>query len=378
MTERPETDRSETLELPALPELPDGLHQEWLNAQGALSGALGEQSPVLATELRRWLVAHCLEGLSGITPSISGPIVPPVFPRSRGFLSSRDRARRTAVRAGFDHVDVRLRLHREGFLPSLLAPETPYVLHALVEGPMPTGKVSNAGLVRITDTTFTAHHNNYDLPDPHAARRLTAALVDDVITRSQRGDDPPVALGAWTIFTFLAIHPFVDGNGRTARLLYLLLASADLGFPDLAALEVLSSERTTYIHLLRRGYNVTPRWRPEVMDATEFVLTVTGWSILGARRATRRVETASRAAAAAEAAIPGLTPEQVALIVRTWIERLLPLPVDPVRWGLAESLVERGLAEQVPLPPSRLDGTVTRGYRLTPVLTEALGAALLD
>lgn len=78
---------------------------------------------------------------------------------------------------------------------------------------------------------------------------------------------PPVA-AAVAHLEFVAIHPFSDGNGRTARALArLLLARGDLGFGGLVSLDgQLDHERATYFSAIsattgRRyepGYDATP------------------------------------------------------------------------------------------------------------------------
>ena len=61
----------------------------------------------------------------------------------------------------------------------------------------------------------------------------------------------PVVRAALTHEMFLAIHPFLDGNGRTARLLLNLQLMRD-GYP--AAL-LLASARPRYIQALEQGHH---------------------------------------------------------------------------------------------------------------------------
>ncbi len=85
--------------------------------------------------------------------------------------------------------------------------------------------------VRITGAAHTP-------PAPDEAYRQMKNFFADL---SWRYKDDPITLAAWTHAEFVRIHPFIDGNGRTSRLLmnYQLLANAlvSVSVPKLDRLE---------------------------------------------------------------------------------------------------------------------------------------------
>lgn len=75
-------------------------------------------------------------------------------------------------------------------------------------------------------------------PDPDEAYRQMKNFFADLSWRYQ---DDPVTLAAWTHAEFVRIHPFIDGNGRTSRLImnYQLLLNGlvSVSIPKLDRLE---------------------------------------------------------------------------------------------------------------------------------------------
>lgn len=75
-------------------------------------------------------------------------------------------------------------------------------------------------------------------PDPDEAYRQMKNFFADLSWRYQ---DDPVTLAAWTHAEFVKIHPFIDGNGRTSRLImnYQLLLNGlvSVSIPKLDRLE---------------------------------------------------------------------------------------------------------------------------------------------
>ena len=75
--------------------------------------------------------------------------------------------------------------------------------------------------------------------DPHSEVRARIGALCDWLERSKRAPDiHPIARAAIAHLEFVRIHPFMDGNGRTARLLqHLLLAQVGWDVRGLLALE---------------------------------------------------------------------------------------------------------------------------------------------
>ena len=62
--------------------------------------------------------------------------------------------------------------------------------------------------------------------------------------------DHPVVQAAMAHFEFVSIHPFVDGNGRTARLLMNLILIKNGYFPAV----ILKNDRLKYYDVLEKGH----------------------------------------------------------------------------------------------------------------------------
>lgn len=338
--------------LPAVPEISAEALDHWYETHTTTADRLASLDIQIQSVLNDWRLDRCLEGLAGVTPSISGQTVAPLFPAPRRFLSPSDRARLAGARAGIEHVDVRLALVADGLDPAMLHPETPYVLHALVEG-RPTGEdITNPGLARVRDSGWKVRRTVFNPPPADMARPLVSLMIETITSRPSS----PPALAAWALFTFLSIHPFVDGNGRTARLLYLLISSMGLRTLDVGALEAIALSRPDYLAALQKGQSTTPMWDPRLLDASPLVEVMYRWSIWGARRHMLQAEAIRSIDERLRAELPGLTTAGTALMIRAWLERGIGL--DPgSRWGLyeLESMADAELLRRGRLPASAYD-----------------------
>jgi Fic family protein len=74
-------------------------------------------------------------------------------------------------------------------------------------------------------------------------------MLDDLIAYSQSTDDPPVLKAARVHYKFVSIHPFVDGNGRTGRLLMNLMLMQN-GYPPAI---ITPKDRLIYLNSLQKG-----------------------------------------------------------------------------------------------------------------------------
>lgn len=84
------------------------------------------------------------------------------------------------------------------------------------------------------------------LPNPRKVPDLMARFIADMTTR---GDLHPVELAAEAHYQLVTIHPFVDGNGRTARLLMNLILMQH-GFPPAL---IRKRDRLRYIGSLEKA-----------------------------------------------------------------------------------------------------------------------------
>lgn len=383
------------LGLPEIPTVPEEQLAAWWGAHGRQARALDLLAPPVRGALDRWWRDRCLESMAGITPSTSGGEDVPLFPAPRAFLSTTDVARLESTRSAFDHVDVRLMLADQGVDRTLLRPETAFVLNALAEGGQTGRHITNPGQLRVKDSGWIVRANPYNMPPPPVISHLVDSLVDRVADVVGTDHQPSPALGGWAAFTFLSIHPFADGNGRTARLLYLLLASRGLPHVDLGAVERLGRNRRAYVDALQSGQWTTTNWDPRRLDPAPFVEQLTAWSTEGALLHERRANAIGAVAEAVAGILPPLDPGRegpaIASIVGAWLDRVVDVAsltepivdeVEDVDVGRSlESMVAMGAMERFPLPASRRrHGVPTVGYRLVSGLrdrcTEAAAAAL--
>ncbi len=107
----------------------------------------------------------------------------------------------------------------------------------------------------------------YQAPDESAVPNLMQCLVDWL--RSSR--DHPLVRVALLHLNLVAIHPWLDGNGRTARILSSLeLMRSQVSAPELISVEpYLREHQTEYFECLATTLGHT--YQPERHDATEWV-----------------------------------------------------------------------------------------------------------
>jgi hypothetical protein len=186
------------------------------------------------------------------------------------------------------HLDARIEMVRRGHLADLVAPETPFVLNALAESHDPDRSETNPGLPRLTDSRFDPTQTDFEPPPGAQCEALTHAAVD--VANLDRV--PLIVRAGWLCATLLAIHPFVDGNGRTSRLLFQLLASADgeLGF-DWGAIEQWAMLRVPYVDALKASQAPSaPNYDGRLIDTTPFIEYGIRTSIEGALIVRQRAE----------------------------------------------------------------------------------------
>lgn len=103
------------------------------------------------------------------------------------------------------------------------------------------------------------------------------AMADTV----SRAPVPPVIRAAWLAFTTMTIHPFVDGNGRSARALFLAESTDGLeAVLDWGVLEQWSLRRFDYVSALQVGQRGR-RFSDGLLDAGETLDCVDGLVEIG-------------------------------------------------------------------------------------------------
>lgn len=126
------------------------------------------------------------------------------------------------------------------------------------------------GAGKYGDTRFVSDRAGELVYTPPTADRVPA-LVDEMCDRLNTRADHPALQAAWAHVALAAIHPFSDGNGRTARILS-SLAMYRGGFkrPEFCSLEEWwGTHKTSYYDAFR---SLGERFDPEA-DVTPFVRT---------------------------------------------------------------------------------------------------------
>lgn len=107
-------------------------------------------------------------------------------------------------------------------------------------------KIDDANKGRYRNVAVRLRGSGTILPNPVKVPEL----MEEFITWLQRDSfDNPLKIAADAHFKLVSIHPFVDGNGRTARLLMNLLILQE-GYPPAV---VRKEDRSTYINSLEKG-----------------------------------------------------------------------------------------------------------------------------
>lgn len=179
-------------------------------------------------------------------------------------------------------------MFKVGHVGTVVGTETPAVLNALAESGDPDQRETNPGLPRATNSGFDETNSGYIPAIPAECERLMAEAVHQV----SRDDSPMIARAGWLATVTFAVHPFVDGNGRTARLLFLLVnsAGAESG-TDWGSMEQWASNRERYIETLRMCTDPSiPAYDADRVETLPFMSYASELSTKGARLAVRRLD----------------------------------------------------------------------------------------
>ncbi len=318
-------------------------------AHQQVAATLDRLEPSIREVTTRWLRERAVEALAGLRASYFGPEGPLLLPVPRGYLGRASVERLAGTRRALDHIESRLSALADGELSPVISWETPFVIHALAAAATaePGDRVS---LLRRAATGWRDREHPFQPPRPEELPELLAATL----ARLAGSGDPPAVIAPWFAFAWMTLHPFEDGNGRTARLLHQLISAAALpAGADWGIAEMWVVHRMDYHERLKAGQGLAPAYDPRVIDARPFVEASLRWSTDGAVLATARIETAGELAAT----LPG-SEEVRAVTLATVLHRGLQ-PGRPLPWSYEEQVdvLERssavGTVIRAGLPASR-------------------------
>jgi hypothetical protein len=354
-------------DLPAIPTIDPKLLSEHQSEHRRLDRALLEASPPVSTLLTRFALRTLVAAVANIRPSLRGGSGPPLFPPPRRFLSAVDRARLDGVAAAYRHADSRLAMIQLGFeKPPAVRAETPYVLHALAEGRMDNPDETNPGMIRGVE-----FGGNLPIaPYPPARREHCRDLLEAALRAAAPAATPACVRAAWLLYVIGEIHPFTDGNGRVARLLYLMVTGDDMPRTvDWGVVEQLRYHQDPW------AMTLTER------DVGPCAALATELSTRGARLMSERLSVLARLVPEIGRLL-AMAPPCPELVAAVWLRRSARLDEMALDIGLgyrdahmtAESLVgarilERSTSEGAPLPARPT-------YGVTPAVASAIEAAI--
>ncbi len=280
---------------PRPPDVADDLHSAYVDAHESVHLSLHSLSPAVRDALVLWQREQQVLSLASIRPTRYGGTGPALFPERRRFLDAPLTRRARGVEVGLRHVEHRISRVLNDASEPLLQAETPYVLNALTEGREDRSDVdTHAGLVRARGTAVGGPIAAYGYAPGERARELS----DSLLATARTLDASPVAVGLWVLFGWLSIHPFRDGNGRTSRLLHLLISGPELPLGlDLGLGEIVVFRRTEYRERLIAGQAppVDAQYDGRTLEPRPFVEAMVRWSVEGAMLFERRIRSVATA-----------------------------------------------------------------------------------
>jgi hypothetical protein len=331
--------------------LPETLLERNAAAHERLADAYVTADPAARDLFRFVQMRLLLEAAASVTPIHSHVPATRLIPPRRRFLSPVLRDRVKGCAAAIRHLDVRATMRVMGHVVDVLDIETPMVINALVERANPSARETNPGLPRATKIGFDPTETDFRPPDGSEVRGLLLDAVDVV----NHVPAPPIARAGWLAVTVFAVHPFVDGNGRTARLLFNAVNSSGLGLGlDWGSLERWASDRRTYVDAIKQTQDM-PSYEPDRIDPLPFMNFAAEKSAEGAEVCHRRLSALVRFVDAQRSR--GMSDEAIAVLGaisadrNEAVEDLYELPLE--RTVCRETLAELGRAGLVHLDQCR-------------------------
>jgi hypothetical protein len=305
-------------DLPALPTLDPDRVAAWHEAHRRFAEFEAEVSAPVLTTVRRLLRRLLIEALANVQPVLVDPDHPLLFPPPRRFLTPELEQRVDGARAAFGYLDVAAAMHRMKGGPPVVTGCTPQVLNALLSGPV-TERETNPGLLRMTPTHWMPDANPFEHADPAEL----PALLEGAVDVAANAPVPAVSRAGWLAFVMMPAHPFVDGNGRTARALFVGVSGSETGVGvDWGVLEQWGLAREAYVGALQAGQGAE-RYAGADIDPVPFMTFGSDTSTRGALVNTTRLEMLGEAESALGADLDD--PDDIGLLLWLLIDRFVAL-----------------------------------------------------
>lgn len=336
-------------DLPVMPELPGALIHEHDRAQEALHDAIQGLDPLSGRVFRYVQLRLLTEAAASLDPAWLER-EPVVLPPRRRFVARPQQIRTDGVAAALRHVDARVAMTDMGVLDRAVGPETPMVLHAFVEAGDPQKRITNAGCVRATPLRFIEGDIPFVPPPAEHCRRL----LDQAVEVANVAPAPYLTRACWLMAAVFAVHPFVDGNGRTGRLLMYGLMSENLPTrADWGTIPEFAARRQVYLDATRQPlWPSVPDYDARLMEPIHLVRFAAETAVAGARRTLDRLRHIESLVDAASPA--GLEPDALVALLAIWADRnarldeLVALVPEPDLTVVVNDLVNAGLVAWSP------------------------------
>ena len=336
-------------DVPGMPALPSQLIDEHDRAQDELNTAIRSLDSTIDRAFRYLQLRLLTEAGASLDP-VWGEREPVAVPPRRRYIAQPLRVRLDGVAAALRHVDARVAMKDMGAIERVVGPETPMVLHAFVEAGDPQQRTTNAGCVRATPLRFIEGDIPFVPPPAEHCRRL----LDSAVELANDAATPYLTRACWLMAAVFAVHPFVDGNGRTGRLLmYGLMSEHVPARVDWGTIPEFAAQRHVYLEATRQPlWPSVPDYDARLMEPEHLMQFAGETAIVGAHRTLYRLrEIEARANAAAAG---GLEAEALVVLLAIWADRnalldeLAVLVPEPDLSIIVNDLVSAGLVAWSP------------------------------